>query len=291
MASSSLATLPSDLAMALPSPPSSAASLALLHPELQRHIGSFLSVSDAARGVGSASRACRLDFLAGVTHARLAHKPLQLEPDKPEEEHAASLTHLLSQLPGLTCIRCLHAPRDVLLRILGLACRRLEIPLAKLAYLGTNYFGIGPDEPHPLAQALAEGRFPALQVLDGRQWKFFRQPNNAQLSEQALMGGHLTRLERLCFDICPSLDSFCCGLLRTSQATQQRQAKMRDVYITHFYGDSMTTENLKRRCGCLASLGWRRSILRRTRWTHRGRCWMCSLTTFGTQEAPRPLTR
>jgi hypothetical protein len=258
-----------------PSPPSSAASLALLHPELQRHIGSFLSAKDAVFSVGSASRACRLDFLAGVTHARLAPKPLQLEPSKPEEEHAASLACLLSQLPSLKHIGYLDmrtlkelfagAQSTAMNRMLGLACRRLEAPLANVTFVETSHLGailgpthiaIGPDEPHPLAQALAEGRFPALQQLDTRVWSFWQKDENARLLEQALMGGHLTRLERLSIDAGPALDALCRGSRQAPPVIQQRQVLLRGLDITDHGDHVINMENLEAalRLPCFARL-------------------------------------
>jgi hypothetical protein len=245
----------------LPSLPASTSALALLHPELQRHIGSFLSASDAAPGVASASRACRLDFLAGVTHATITDKPLQLEPGKPEEEHAASLARLLRCLASLSIVQLpsgavADSNSDALIRIMGLACRRLDAPLAKLVSVGTHYFCIGRDEPHPLAQALAEGRLPALQQLDTRDWSFLRQPSNAALLEQALVGGHLTRLELLDFSVGPALDALCCGLLQAPPSIQQRQAVVRVLDISDYGNHTMDIENLEAalRLPCFARL-------------------------------------
>lgn len=93
-------------------------------------------------------------------------------------------------------------------RIFGLACCSLEAPLAQLAELeGSGSLdeevegsdtGEGPA-PHPLAQALAQYRLPALEGLDTtyRGWRFFKHETNADLLEGAINLGHLPRLVRL----------------------------------------------------------------------------------------------
>jgi hypothetical protein len=233
-----------------PAPSSPAASLALLHTELQRHIGSFLDAKDATTGVASASCTCRVDFLAGVTCVVIMPTPLQLEPDKSEEEHAASLARLLRLLPSLTHMACplvqpmlrrLDGSPDVSKscvlsnassRIVGLGCRRLESPLANVIILRSFYEHTGQHEPpHPLAYALAEGRFPALKELDNHYLRFLCQPNSARLLEEALTGGHLTQLKRLNLFAGHAIDAVCQGLLHAPPAIQQRQARVRTLWM------------------------------------------------------------
>lgn len=268
--SSSAVALPPHQRRRLNTPPSPSSSppaspLAHLHPELQRLVGSFLSASDAVRGVGLASRDCHRQFLAGVVRLDLTPKPLQLEPQKSEAEHAAMLARLLRRLPALSAVKChcLRTPAGrsdfsqdgPMVWVLGLACRRLGSPLGRVAKLGLpSLYSYQWQEAHPLALGLAEGRFPALQELNmGSSWTFLSEPANAPLLEQVLREGHLSQLQHIYITV-GGLQALCHGFVHAPAPIQQRQVHVKSLSIYGYSEAAPETLRAMLRLPCFSRL-------------------------------------
>jgi hypothetical protein len=202
-----------------------------------------LSGNEAVHGVSSASKACRSSFLAGVVSDLVLRCTMDKRWRKtPEEEdaHAATLARLLRRMPGLTWIGFALAMSeegdDGLSRIVGKAIRRLERPLAHVEEISIQDGRVhcGPNVPHPLAQAIAEGRLPALRMLNicFGEWVFMHEPQNAQLLEQAIQRGHLSQLTILWMKPCPAFDAVLRGFCGMSDETQQRQKHVESIVLS-----------------------------------------------------------
>lgn len=223
--------------------PAPTSPLQRLHPELLREVASFLPHWNALPSFAIASRACRAAALAGAKKIRIHDTPLQLQPTVSHETHAASLARLLGRLEAVELIYDDYkvnrptarqwARRDPFLHVLGLAFLRLQAPLPKLTRLSV-WCGDDDNEPdavHPLAQALAEGRFPLLTQLHVSCLAFLNQPTNATLLEQALVRGHLTHVRNLDLITGPAAQAVCRGLTTAPADVQARQPRITDLKL------------------------------------------------------------
>lgn len=109
-----------------------------------------------------------------------------------------------------------------------MACRSLEAPLALLTEIDLPC-PASVDEPHPLAQGLAEGRFPGLESV--LCWRFLDHPTNAQLCQQALMALRLPRLRELFLCTGPGFDAWRRCMLDQPADVMRRQAPMKELSI------------------------------------------------------------
>lgn len=105
---------------------------------------------------------------------------------------------------------------------------------------------------------MTEGRLPSLEALgEGWQhWEFTNHPANAQLLEQAIQRGHLSKLKFLSLKAGPALDAALQGFRSMSQELQQRQTPLVSLAIDGSEKDELDEESLKAvlRMRCFAQL-------------------------------------